>query len=181
MKALFISTYLMLLFGSATLFAQHATINWMSVEEMEKAMEKEPRKIMIDVYTQWCGPCKMMMKNTFTNEEVISYINQNYYAVKFNAEGPESITFKGTTYTNPSYDPARGKGRNGTHELTMAIAPVNGRVAYPTIVYMDEEFKILSPVQGYQQPAQILPILHYFGDNAYKTINWSDYSSTYNN
>ena len=173
--------YLTLLLGSTTLLAQHATINWMSIEEMEKAMEKEPRKIMIDVYTEWCGPCKMMMKNTFTDPDVISYINQNYYAVKFNAEGPESITFRGNTYSNSSYDPARGKGRNGTHDLTMAIAPVNGRVAYPTIVYMDEDFKILSPVQGYQQPAQILPILHYFGDNAYKSISWSDYTSSNSN
>lgn len=179
MKALFISMYLTLIFGSSTLIAQHATINWMSIEEVEKAMAKEPKKIMIDVHTKWCGPCKMMMKNTFTNADVISYINQNYYAVKFDAEGPESVTFLGTSYSNPSYDPARASGRNGTHELTMAIAPVNGRVAYPTIVYMDEDFKILSPVQGYQQPAQILPILHYFGDNAYKSISWSDYSSSY--
>ena len=37
---------------------------------------------MMDVYTKWCGPCKMMMANTFTNANVIEYINANYYAVK---------------------------------------------------------------------------------------------------
>jgi len=162
-------------------YAQHEAIQWMSIEEVQVAMKKEPRKVMIDVYTQWCGPCKMMMKNTFTDQEVISYINQNYYAVKFNAEGEESINFLGTVYSNPQYDPGRGTGRNGTHEFTMAIAPVNGRIAYPTVVYMDENFTILSPVQGYLQPNQILPILHYFGDNAYLDQSWSDYTSAIQN
>ena len=168
-------------FGVSQLAAQHESINWISIEEAEEAMKKEPRKIMIDVYTSWCGPCKMMMKNTFTDPEIIAYVNENYYAVKFNAEGEKSVTFKGTTYTNPQYDPAKAKGRNGTHEFTMAIAPVNGRIAYPTVVYLDEEFKILSPVQGYLQPPQILPILHYFGDDAYQEQSWSDYSSAFAN
>ena len=168
-------------FTSNILLAQHEEINWLSIEEVEEAMKKEPKKIMIDVHTVWCGPCKMMMKNTFTNAEVISYVNENYYAVKFNAEGPDSVTFKGTTYSNPQYDPAKAKSRNGTHEFTMAIAPVNGRIAYPTVVYMDEEFRILSPVQGYLQPSQILPILHYFGDNAYQEQSWSDYSTSDSN
>lgn len=176
-----ISSTLFILFFSAFLSvsAQHESINWLSISELQTAMEKEPKKIMIDVYTQWCGPCKMMMKNTFTDPAVIAYINKNYYAVKFNAEGNENIEFLGTTYTNPSYDPSKGSGRNGTHEFTMAIAPVNGRVAYPTIVYMNEEFKILSPVQGYLQPDQILPILHYFGDDAYIDQSWTDFSAAY--
>lgn len=173
--------YLMFFLVTTNSFAQHETIQWMSIEEVQEAMKNEPRKVMIDVYTQWCGPCKMMMKNTFTDQDVINYVNENYYAVKFDAEGQESITFLGTAYSNPQYDPSRGTGRNGTHEFTMAIAPVNGRIAYPTVVYMDENFTILSPVQGYLQPNQILPILHYFGDNAYLDQSWSDYSSLIQN
>lgn len=172
---------IILVVGLTNLQAQHDGIQWMSIEEAEAAMKSNPKKILIDVYTKWCGPCKMMMKNTFTNPEIIQYINENYYAVKFNAEGSESVTFMGTTYSNPQFDPAKGNGRNGTHEFTMAIAPVNGRVAYPTIVYMDEDYKILSPVQGYYQPAQIMPILHFFGDDAYKNESWSDFSATFSN
>lgn len=179
MKNLISTLSVILVLGISNVFAQHESIQWMSIEEAEVAMKNEPKKILIDVYTSWCGPCKMMMKNTFTDPAVIAYINEKYYAVKFNAEGNESVTFKGTTYTNPQYDPARGSGRNGTHDFTMAIAPVNGRVAYPTIVYMDENFKILSPVQGYLQPTQILPILHFFGDDAYLDQNWSDYSASF--
>jgi thioredoxin-related protein len=169
-----------LLFATG-LTAQEARINWMSVGQVQEAMKKEPRKVMIDVHTNWCGPCKMMMKNTFTDPTVITYINENYYAVKFNAEGNQEVTFKGNTYTNPDFNPAKTNSRNGTHEFTKAIAPVNGRIAYPTIVYMDENFTILSPVQGYMKPNQIMPILNYFGEDAYKTMDWQTFQSSYSN
>lgn len=160
--------------------AQLQEIKWVKMGELEAAMKKEPRKIMIDVYTDWCGPCKMMMKNTFTHPGIIKYVNEKYYAVKFNAEGSEEIKFLGKTYRNPSYDPSRAGGRNSTHELTQAIAPVNGRIAYPTIVYMDEQYNILSPVQGYMQPQQIEPILHFFGEEVYQNgVNYQDYQKTF--
>ncbi len=155
--------------------APKETINWITWNEVEAKMAKEPRKVLVDVNTSWCGPCKMMARLTFTDPEVVKYVNEHYYAINFDAEGPDSITFKGTTYRNQNYDPSR-TGRNGTHDLTMAIAPVNGKIAYPTIVYMDEDFKILSPVQGYLKPDQIMPILKYFGNNAYKTETWEQYT-----
>ena len=82
--------------------AQEAKINWMTLEEAVAAQQDQPRKIMMDVYTQWCGPCKMMMSRTFTSKQVIAYINENYYAVKFDAESPNPVQFKGQTFENPS-------------------------------------------------------------------------------
>ena len=64
----------MMVVGSLA-FGQAASINWISLEEAVVAQQKEPRKIMMDVYTKWCGPCKMMMANTFTNANVIEYVN----------------------------------------------------------------------------------------------------------
>ena len=153
-------------------------VHWVTMEEAQELMKKEPRKVIVDVYTSWCGPCKMMMRSTFTDPNVVNYLNDNFYAVKFNAEGPDPVTFKGTEFTNKSYDPNR-RGRNGTHDLTKAIAPVNGRVAYPTLVYMDEDLNILTPVQGFMKAPDIEPILKFFATDAYKTEkNYQQWKST---
>ena len=141
---------LVLLASSASLFAQGAAINWISVNDLEAAQAKEPRKVMIDVYTKWCGPCKMMMRNTFTNGDVISYINEHYYAVKFDAEGPDPVEFKGKTFSNPSYVPNK-PGRNGVHELSRAFQVR----AYPTIVYLDEGVGNDRSGQWIQEPAAV--------------------------
>ena len=90
-------------------------INWMTFEEAVEAQKNEPRKIMVDAYTTWCGPCKLLDKNTFSNKDVADYLNKNYYAVKFNAEGNEKVNFKEYTFTNPNFDPTR-KGRNSQHQ-----------------------------------------------------------------
>ncbi len=158
--------------------AQQSTneINWISWDEVEAKMEKEPRKVLVDVYTKWCGPCKIMNKTTFQDKNVVDYINEHYYAIKFDAEGPDAVNFRGTVYKNEGYQPNK-PGRNSTHDLTKAIAPVKGRIAYPTIVYLDEDFKILSPVQGLQRPPQIMPILSYFAEDAYKDQTWEEYQS----
>ena len=92
---------------------------WMSLEEAVAAQQDEPRKVMMDVYTQWCGPCKMMMRNTFTNADVISYINANYYAVKFDAE-PDPVAYQDRTFENPGWNP-NARGRNSTHQLSRAL------------------------------------------------------------
>ncbi len=162
---------------TTTFAVAQTSVNWVTMEEAQELMKTKPKKVIVDVYTSWCGPCKMMMSSTFTNPFVVKYLNDNYYAVKFNAEGPDPVTFRGTEYTNASYDPNR-RGRNGTHDLTRAIAPVNGRIAYPTLVYMDEDFNILSPVQGFMKPADLEPILKFLGSEAYKNAAFQDWKTS---
>lgn len=152
-------TLALFLCASLATFAQGASINWLTVDELEAAQEKEPRKVMVDVYTKWCGPCKMMMRNTFTNPDVISYLNENFYAVKFDAEGPDPVEFKGQTYSNPTYVPNK-PGRNGVHELSRALQVR----AYPTLVYLDEELEMIAPISGYKTPQQLELYLRFFDD-----------------
>lgn len=55
-------------------------INWMSLDEVREAQKTNPKNVLIDVYTNWCGPCKLMDRNTFSNTDIIRIINENYYA-----------------------------------------------------------------------------------------------------
>ncbi len=170
----------LLLFAIAliSIAAQAQEINWMSMNEALVAQKKNPKKILVDAYTTWCGPCKMLDKNTFGNKDVAEYINDNFYAVKFNAEGDETINYKDKTFKNPSYDSSR-TGRNSVHEFALAM----GVNAYPTMVFFDEKGEYLTPIKGYMTPKQIEIFLKIFATNDYKNVQtdeeWKKYQEEF--
>ena len=126
-------------------------INWVTLEEAVELQNKNPKKIIMDAYTSWCGPCKLLDRNTFHNKDVADYINEHYYAVKFDAEGNDEITFKGKLYTNPNYDPAKANKRNSQHQLAGYFAVRS----YPTMVFLSETGEFITPVIGYKTPQQL--------------------------
>ncbi|MDW5287926.1 thioredoxin family protein [Formosa sp. PL04] len=164
---------MVLMFSIGIINAQE--IKWISFNEALELQKKTPKKIMIDAYTNWCGPCKMLDKNTFQNKDVAEYVNANYYAVKFNAEGNESVTFQGVTYGNPNYNESKKNQRNSAHELTIAL----GVNAYPTIVFLDEDAQVITPVRGYQTPQQLEVYLKLFYTNKYKELDNQEVVNAY--
>ncbi|MAB47705.1 MAG: thioredoxin family protein [Flavobacteriaceae bacterium] len=150
-------------------------INWMTLEEAIKLQEKEPKKIIMDVYTNWCGPCKMLDKYTFHNEDVVDYVNEHFYAVKFNGEGNDSVTYKDKTYTNPRYDATKANRRNSAHELTRFL---NVR-AYPTMVFFDENGDYIAPISGYLKPRQIELYLKMFKTDKHKEMTTQEKFNEY--
>lgn len=172
--------FALLLLAPTLLTAQEKTkkINWLSIEEAQELNKEEPRKIFIDVYTSWCGPCKMMMANTFTNPDLIDYVNEHYYAVKFDAESPDPITFNGQTFENPDYDPNR-KGRNAVHQFARYMKVS----AYPTILYLDEDLNFLTPDRGYKTAQQMEILLKFFATDGHKTVTtqeqWDAYQAEF--
>lgn len=168
---------LILLFSTASIYAQEQ-IKWMSMNEALEAQKYDPKKIIMDVYTTWCGPCKLLDKNTFSNKDVIQFINDNYYPVKFNAEGPEEITFEDFTYTNPNYQPER-KGRNATHFFADALR-IPG---YPSLVFFEENGKLIQAVPGYKTPKELEIYLKMIANDDYKALMtveaWEDYQKKF--
>ena len=147
-------------------------IHWRTFQEAIELSKKEKRKIFIDVYTAWCGWCKVMDKNTFTNPVLVKYINEKYYAVKLDAEMKDSIFFNNYLFVNP--DP---KTTRSTHQLAASL--LNNKMSYPTTVFLDENFSLLTQVPGYMQPSQLEPIIKYFGEDSFKNIKWEDYQQTF--
>lgn len=159
--------------ATVTLSAQE--INWVTLEEAVELQKKNPKKIMMDMYTSWCGPCKMLDKNTFQNKEVADYVNKHYYAVKFNAEGNDVVKFKDKTFTNPNYDPAKAKRRNSAHQLSRYFSVRS----YPTIVFLDEKAELLAPIIGYKKPQLLEFYLKMFKKNEYKFDSQAKFSEYY--
>ncbi len=152
-------------------------IKWISLEDAVYLQEASPRNILIDVYTNWCGPCKSLDRITFSNKSVIKYINDNFYAVKFNAEGNDIINFKGYEFTNPNYNPSKSNRRNSSHQLTRSL----GVSAYPTIVFLDKSSNLVHRLRGYQSPKQIEVYLKLFTDENFRQIQTQkDFQNFYN-
>lgn len=173
MKKLVTTVFILLI---ALSFSHAQQINWVSFEEALQLQKKNPKKIMMDVYAVWCGPCKMLDKNTFQNKDVADYVNKHYYAVKFDAQGNSTETYKGKTFTNPNYDPAKAKTRNGTHQLTMFLQVS----AFPTIVFFDEQGEYITPIRGYQNPQQLELYLKLFKSDKHKEMtSQEDFNNYY--
>ena len=142
----------------------------MSLKDVAEAQKTNPKNVLIDVYTNWCGPCKLMDKNTFSNPDIIRIINKNYYAVKFNAEGNETVKFMNKVFTNPNFDSTKTQRRNSSHQFTQFL----GVNAYPSTLFFDSEMNYLTPVRGYLNPKQIEIYLLLFKDDTYKDVKSQD-------
>jgi thioredoxin-related protein len=151
-------------------------INWLTLNEALELQKENPKKIIMDVYTNWCGPCKMLDKNTFQNPDLAAYVNKNYYAVKFNGEGNKTLNYKGKPYGNPNYDETKANKRNSSHEF----ANYMGINAYPTIVFMNEKGDLIMPLRGYFNPTQLELYLKLFKGEDYKNINTKESFKAYN-
>lgn len=143
-------------------------INWVTLEDADKLRQAEPRKILIDVYTDWCGWCKRMDATTFRDPELVKYVNQNYYAVKLDAEQKEPITIGGKTY---EYD--ESAGRRGVHEIASEL--LQGKLSYPTIVFLDQNMNMIQPLPGFRSADEMQPILEYLATEAYKSTPWEEW------
>ena len=142
-----------------------AGIHWMSFSEALEKTKDHPKKIYMDIYTSWCGWCKKMDASTFVDPKIISFINENFYAVKLDAETKDTITFQNKKYSFvPNYK---------ANEIAAFL--LNGQMGYPTSVYFDEASNPITAVPGFNTADQLLPILKYFSGDFYKTMKFEDF------
>ena len=124
---------------------------WTDVEKAVSLAKADQKKILIDVYTDWCKWCKVMDEQTFSDSEVSSYLAQNFHLAKFNAEQKESLTFNGKVFNFTK------NGRRGYHEFAVDI--LNGQLAYPSLVVFDSNLNKLEVIRGFKNPQDLLAIL----------------------
>lgn len=152
-------------------FSLPAQINWMSWEEAIAANQQAPKKLLVDVYTEWCGYCKKMDAKVFTDPAIEQFIKENFYAVKFDAEQKESIKYAGHTFNfNPNAT------RRGVHDL--AIALLDSRMSYPSIVYLDEDRNRISISPGFKPADKFINELNFIQGGHYRTKTYQEYLAT---
>jgi thioredoxin-related protein len=151
--------------------AHSGPVNWMTFEQAMEANKKVKKQIFIDVYTTWCGPCKMMDKFTFSDPEVAKILNTQFYPVKLNAEQREDITTLGTTFKFVA------NGNTGYHQLAASL--LNNKLQYPTLIFMNEDVKIIQSIPGYQQAPEFHKIIQFIGGGHFKQMKWEEWQTVY--
>jgi thioredoxin-related protein len=157
------------LFGILGINAQEK-VKWYSIEEAIQLTAQEPRVLVIDVYTDWCGWCKRMDATTFSDPTIAAMLNRHFYPVKLDAEGKEDIMIGNRTFKYVE------SGRSGYHEVAAIVT--KGRLSYPTISYVDDQGKVIDAYAGYKTPEQLKVYLDYFAEGNYKTKSFEEFSAS---
>ena len=118
------------LFIALTLSAQGIEFYHGSFDNALQKAQTENKRIFVDVYTSWCGPCKMMAKKVFTNPEVGKYFNKRFVCLKLDAEKEKDHGFF-------------KKYKAGS---------------FPTVFWLDAKGELLDVHSGFVQPAEFLKL-----------------------
>lgn len=157
MKKAFSILFFLLMILSSKINAQSKTINWITFEQLEDSLKVKPKKVFISFYADWCSYCKKMDKVAFKNSEVIQILNQNYYAIKMDAESTKTIFFEGQKYSNNQL----GKSRRPTHQIPLLLASRKNRsFSLPASIILDKNFKIEKRYYEYLSPKKMIKMIN---------------------
>ncbi|MEL6672288.1 MAG: thioredoxin family protein [Bacteroidota bacterium] len=157
--------------GLNTLQAQE--IAWKSMEEATRLSQQDGKKILVDLYTDWCQYCKKMKRVTYREAAVVAYINAHFHAVKFNTEKDrDSLTIGDRVYR---FLPE--VGREGIHEWPLKM--MAGRPMYPSTVFLTSSARLITTVPEYRKPKEMLILLHFIQESAYEHTSWTKFKSSF--
>lgn len=139
---------------------QGQEVNWLSFNQLDSALAVEARPVFLDFYTSWCTFCRKMDKEVFVKPEVAQKLNQDYYAVKMDAETREVILFDGQRWSNQQ---ATNK-RDGIHDLAMLLASQNGEFIPPTMLFLSKDFEVEARYFEYMSSKTLLKYLKRYRD-----------------
>ncbi len=157
----YILLILVLLFNINLTLAQNKSakkdVQWNTFDAGLAQAKKSGKKILVDVYTDWCGWCKKMDANTYSDAKVQDYLKKNFVIVKLNAEANEKITYTGQTMSPMEF--SRGMGVNG----------------YPATLFLQSDGKPITVLPGYSEPDMFIHVLSFIGEDQYQKKKFEEY------
>lgn len=147
-----------ILFAGLTLKIQDTKeLTWYSFSDGLKIAKAEKKKVLIDVYTDWCEWCKKMDEEVYTNSNVKKYLASKFILVKLNAESETKHTFQGQEYSETE------------------LAYIFGVEGFPTTIFIREDMQPITAVPGYFPADTFMKILTFIGDDYYTRMSFEDY------
>lgn len=150
---------ILLLFFSLSMHSNAQTkeynaIQWLTFEQLSDSLNTNPKKVLLFFHTDWCVYCKKMLNETFKDQKIINKINNEYYAVQFDAESIDSVKFDNTLLVNRYKKKTRGK----YHEIAKLLLPKE-QAKFPNTILLDKDFNIFNREDKYLSIKGLIKIL----------------------
>lgn len=152
--------------------SEEGLVKWLSFKEAQALNKQQPKPFLVDIYTNWCGWCKHMMKTTYSNPNMANYINTYFYPVKFNAETKDTIEYNGKVYKTTALDNPKAP-----HEL--AIKFLGQSLSYPSTIFVSNNFEFNLLSQGFMEERKLEPLLIYTVENIYRSSGYEDFAKQF--
>jgi thioredoxin-related protein len=146
---------LLVLIISTMSFAKNP--RWNKFDDGMKLAKQSGKKILVDVYTDWCSWCKTMDAKTYSDKNVVDYLEKNFVIIKLNAEAKEIITYSGHQISPADF--AQGMSLTG----------------YPSTVFLKSNGEAITMLPGYIEPGKFIHMLRFIAENHYEKKKFPDY------
>ncbi len=156
-KLLYIFIFILFVTSGLTAGDKNKELKWKKYDAGLAEAKKLKKKILVDVYTDWCKWCKKLDAEVYTDAKVAKYLDQQYIPVKINAESDEKVKFEDMKITEAE------------------LAAKLGVSGYPTIIFLDTEGKYINKLASFVPAERFLPIVQYIGDDNYKKMSWEEF------
>ena len=130
---------------------------WMAFDAATEKAKKENKHVIVDIYTTWCGWCKVMDRQTYGNSEVAGYLLENFVLAKVNGESSAEIHWKGKTMTERQF--ARSVGVTG----------------FPSTYFLKPDAEIIGGAPGFIGPGDFMIYAKYVSTRWYEKGSPQDY------
>lgn len=137
-----------------------ASVTWYNFNDGLKLATEKRKPVIMDFYADWCGWCRKMEREVFTDRDVAARLGENYVCVRLHTDKNPGEMIK---YKN--------------HVLSkQEFAVMLGVQGLPTLVFLDRDGNLITKIPGFINRDMMLPLLSYIKDECYlKKINFQDY------
>jgi len=123
-------------------------IQWRSYEDGKSIARSERKKIFMNFRADWCNYCRTMEKNTFTDTDIVAFLNSNFISIKIDVDRQKSLAQK--------YN----------------IQPL------PDTWFLTASGDVIGNRPGYLSPQDLLPLLRYIHTESYQKMSFSQFKES---
>lgn len=136
-----------------------APMSWPTFDEAVATASNTGKLMLIDIYAPWCGWCRKMQEEVYTDAALVAYVQDNFAYGRLNIDDPETLhSFQG--YTLSSQELGYSLGAEGT----------------PTTVFLQSDGTYIVKCVGYWAKDDFRKALHYVGTGAWENLSFQEFS-----